>query len=80
MVPFFPRRSTPFLRHVVFIMDTELKKMSLKSVIGVRNDATLASDASDHEAALCLQFWVWFYRIWQVFFWHRSARKRKELR
>jgi len=61
MVPFFPRRSTPFLRHVVFIMDTELKKMSLKSVIGVRNDAIIASRQIAHTPASLLTFWGWFF-------------------
>ena len=53
--------------------------MSLKDAIGVYKHATLASAAIGHEAALRLEYWVWFYRILHVLFWYHSAKLRKEL-
>jgi hypothetical protein len=36
-------------------------------------DATLVSGTSGHKAALCLQFWVWFYCLVCLMY----SRKRK---
>ena len=53
--------------------------MSLKDVIGVYKDATLASDVIGHEAALRLKYWVWFYWIPTCVVLVRHEKQRKYL-